>query len=68
MGRTGRKRVGKVIILVSEGPEEEKLKKSVSTANNITRVLKSSKNRFHFSFGPRMVYHVNVHDIELSQP
>ncbi|GLD92102.1 hypothetical protein PINS_up000635 [Pythium insidiosum] len=46
MGRTGRKRVGKVIILVTEGDEERKLAKSVSAAKTVSRALTTFKSKF----------------------
>ena len=43
------------MILVTEGTEENKLKRSVQTANRISRALRENKDRFDFSVSPRMV-------------
>ncbi|DAZ96450.1 TPA: hypothetical protein N0F65_006496 [Lagenidium giganteum] len=55
MGRTGRKRVGKVIILVTEGDEEKKLARSVAAAKTVSRALTTFKNKFVYSKCPRML-------------
>ncbi|TMW65772.1 hypothetical protein Poli38472_008414 [Pythium oligandrum] len=55
MGRTGRKRVGKVIILVTEGDEEKKLARSVAAAKTVSRALTTFKNKFTYAKCPRMV-------------
>ncbi|RLN52459.1 hypothetical protein BBJ28_00007668 [Nothophytophthora sp. Chile5] len=55
MGRTGRKRVGKVIILVTEGDEEKKLARSASAAKTVSRALTTFKNKFTYSKCPRML-------------
>lgn len=55
MGRTGRKRVGKVVILVTEGDEEKKLARSASAAKTVNRALTTFKNKFSYSKCPRMI-------------
>ncbi|ETP49934.1 hypothetical protein F442_04642 [Phytophthora nicotianae P10297] len=55
MGRTGRKRVGRVIILVTEGDEQKKLARSVSAAKTVSRALTTFKSRFTYSKCPRMI-------------
>lgn len=55
MGRTGRKRVGKVVILVTEGDEEKKLARSASAAKTVSRALTTFKNKFSYSKCPRMI-------------
>nr|CCA17392.1 DEAD/DEAH box RNA helicase putative [Albugo laibachii Nc14]CCA24367.1 DEAD/DEAH box RNA helicase putative [Albugo laibachii Nc14] len=57
MGRTGRKRIGNVVILVTEGDEEKKLQRSLSNARGITKALttKALKNKLEFAKCPRML-------------
>uniref|UniRef100_A0AAV1U9C1 Fanconi anemia group M protein n=1 Tax=Peronospora matthiolae TaxID=2874970 RepID=A0AAV1U9C1_9STRA len=55
MGRTGRKRVGRVIILVTEGEEQKKLARSASAAKTVSRALTTFKSRFTYSKCPRML-------------
>ncbi|KAL3665345.1 hypothetical protein V7S43_009384 [Phytophthora oleae] len=55
MGRTGRKRVGRVIILVTEGDEQKKLARSASAAKTVSRALTTFKGRFTYSKCPRML-------------
>ncbi|KAF1778834.1 P-loop containing nucleoside triphosphate hydrolase [Phytophthora cactorum] len=55
MGRTGRKRVGRVIILVTEGDEQKKLARSASAAKTVSRALTMFKSRFTYSKCPRML-------------
>jgi ERCC4-related helicase len=40
-GRTGRKRSGRVVMLVTEGQEEEKIRQSNSSADTISKVIHS---------------------------
>eukprot|EP00804_Cyclotella_cryptica_P015445 CCRYP_008049-RB/>CCRYP_008049-RB protein AED:0.02 eAED:0.02 QI:108/1/1/1/1/1/5/398/1979 len=47
-GRTGRKRDGRVIFLVSEGTEERSYNESVANTKKIARALQSNKNVFNF--------------------
>ena len=46
MGRTGRKRAGRVIMLIAEGKEEGKLEKSDSTSKAISQILKNPGKSF----------------------
>ncbi|RMX65972.1 hypothetical protein DD238_002342 [Peronospora effusa] len=55
MGRTGRKRVGRVIILVTEGDEQKKLARSASAAKTVSRALTTFKSKFTYSQCPRML-------------
>ncbi|GMF13393.1 unnamed protein product [Phytophthora lilii] len=55
MGRTGRKRVGRVIILVTEGDEQKKLARSASAAKTVSRALTTFKSKFTYSKCPRML-------------
>ncbi|OQR92174.1 DEAD/DEAH box RNA helicase [Achlya hypogyna] len=55
MGRTGRKRVGRVVLLVTEGDEEKKLERSVASAKSVNRSLTIFKDKFKYVPGPRMV-------------
>ncbi|KAF1332742.1 Fanconi anemia group m protein, partial [Globisporangium splendens] len=55
MGRTGRKRVGKVIILVTEGDEEKKLARSVASAKTVSRAMTTFKSKFVYAKCPRMI-------------
>lgn len=57
MGRTGRKRVGKVIILVTEGDEEKKLARSVASAKTVSRAMTTFKSKFVYAKCPRMLPH-----------
>lgn len=47
-GRTGRKRNGRVIFLVSEGQEERSYRESVTNTKKIARALQSNRNVFKF--------------------
>jgi hypothetical protein len=47
-GRTGRKRDGRVVFLVSEGAEERSYEASVNNKKKIGRALKSNKSTFQF--------------------
>ena len=60
MGRTGRKRVGKVIVLVTEGEEERKLKKCVQAAQTLNRALTTRKDRFDYASSPSMVQYLST--------
>ncbi|GMF42586.1 unnamed protein product [Phytophthora fragariaefolia] len=55
MGRTGRKRVGRVIILVTEGDEQKKLARSASAAKTVSRALTTYKNKFVYAKCARMI-------------
>ena len=47
-GRTGRKRNGRVVFLISEGAEQRAYYTSIANAKKITRVLQSSRSTFKF--------------------
>ncbi|CAK5060294.1 unnamed protein product [Aphanomyces euteiches] len=55
MGRTGRKRVGRVVLLVTEGDEEKKLERSVAAAKSVNRSLTIFKDKFKCVPSARMV-------------
>ncbi|KAF0700409.1 Aste57867_9069 [Aphanomyces stellatus] len=55
MGRTGRKRVGRVVLLVTEGDEEKKLERSVSAAKSVNRSLTVFKDKFKCVPSARMI-------------
>lgn len=55
MGRTGRKRNGRVVVLVTEGEEERKFTQSVHAANRVNRILSESLHNFDFYLGPKMM-------------
>ena len=55
MGRTGRKRAGKIIVLVTQGKEEQNYNQSMYSKNSIDKALEK-QNLFNFlSISPRMV-------------
>lgn len=54
-GRTGRKRSGKVIMLISQGSEYDKYTKSQVNAKKLINTLKKGMNRFKFHKSPRML-------------
>jgi Fanconi anemia group M protein len=47
-GRTGRKRDGRVVFLVSKGAEKRSFDESENNKKKIARVLQASKNTFEF--------------------
>ena len=56
MGRTGRKRAGKIIVLVTEGKEEHTYKQSMYSKNSIDKALLEKQKLVNFlSISPRMV-------------
>ncbi|CAK4704162.1 unnamed protein product [Aphanomyces euteiches] len=59
MGRTGRKRVGRVVLLVTEGDEEKKLERSVAAAKSVNRSLTIFKDKFKCVPSARMVCYSN---------
>lgn len=59
MGRTGRKRVGKVLILVTEGAEERKLQRSIQTAKKITKALTEHNGKFKLIKSANMVCNIS---------
>ena len=54
MGRTGRKRNGKVIFLMAEGYEEKSLEKAQSTRNYMKTQLNNAENKFAL-YNPEVV-------------
>ena len=56
MGRTGRKRDGKIVMIVSEGKEDQAYNKSQSNKKSVHRAIKEGcKNLVFFKQCPRMV-------------
>ncbi len=48
MGRTGRKREGRIIILLTEGKEEASYKTSLSKKKNIYKIILNGQKHFQF--------------------
>jgi superfamily II DNA/RNA helicase len=48
MGRTGRKREGRIIILLTEGREEQTYKTSLAKKKNIYKIIANSNKNFKF--------------------
>ena len=61
MGRTGRKRTGRIVVIVAEGKEEQMYNKSQSNKNSIHRAIKEGRKSLDFyQQCPRMVpRHIN---------
>ena len=56
MGRTGRKKNGKVIVLTTEDNELKKYKKGKDTHTNMTTYLKNKRSEIAFySENPRLI-------------
>ena len=56
MGRTGRKRAGKIIVLVTEGKEEHTYNQSMYSKNTIDKALLEKHKLVNFlSISPRLV-------------
>lgn len=55
MGRTGRQRAGRIVVLVTEGKEEHKFQQSQSASKKINRALLQQQERFKFYSSPRMI-------------
>uniref|UniRef100_F6QFV0 RNA helicase n=1 Tax=Callithrix jacchus TaxID=9483 RepID=F6QFV0_CALJA len=56
MGRTGRKRQGRIVVILSEGREERIYNQSQSNKRNIYKAISSNRQILHFYQGsPRMV-------------
>lgn len=77
-GRTGRKRAGRVVILMTEGSEYQKHKRSVQKYNQVTNFLKTKASSlqlcprcdtlFLSSFSPQLVQEqVNIKEYHYSQ-
>ena len=77
-GRTGRKRAGRVVILMTEGSEYQKHKRSVQKYNQVTNFLKTKASSlqlcprcdtlFMSSFSPQLVQEqVNIREYHYSQ-
>lgn len=55
MGRTGRKRNGKIVVLSTEGEEEGKYKKSVHRGDKLMRFMKTNAKKLdYYPYNPRM--------------
>lgn len=56
MGRTGRKRAGKIVVLVTQGKEEQTYNQSMYAKNSIDKALLEKQKLINFlSISPRMV-------------
>ena len=56
MGRTGRKRAGKIVVLVTQGKEEQTYNQSMYSKNSIDKALLEKQKLINFlSISPRMV-------------
>ena len=56
MGRTGRKRAGKIIVLVTQGKEENTYNQSMYSKNSIDKALLEKNKLVNFlSISPRLV-------------
>ena len=56
MGRTGRKRAGRVVMLVTDGAEHDKLVAGHSTASKLSHVLRQAATTLQlYSASPRMI-------------
>ncbi|XP_039712392.1 Fanconi anemia group M protein isoform X1 [Pteropus medius] len=56
MGRTGRKRQGRIVVILAEGREERTYNQSQSNKRNIYRAISGNKQALHFyQRSPRMV-------------
>ena len=70
MGRTGRKRSGRIVVIVSEGKEEQIYLKSQSNKNSIHRAIRDGCRSLQFYHnGARMVprhIHPTVHKMHMS--
>ncbi|XP_015346636.1 Fanconi anemia group M protein isoform X1 [Marmota marmota marmota] len=56
MGRTGRKRQGRIVVILAEGREERTYNQSQSNKRNIYKAISDSRHVLHFYQGsPRMV-------------
>ena len=48
MGRTGRKRNGKIVVLLTAGHEEKNYKKSIATQKRVLNLVQNRKDSFIF--------------------
>ncbi|KAI8868807.1 P-loop containing nucleoside triphosphate hydrolase protein, partial [Ramicandelaber brevisporus] len=55
MGRTGRKRQGRVVLLMTKGIEESKFNRSKSGYKNVQKAIATSKVVLHSKLSPRML-------------
>lgn len=55
MGRTGRKRSGRVVLLVAEGKERQKVDASANAANAVYTALRDAKRTLKFHIGHRVL-------------
>lgn len=56
MGRTGRKRAGRIVVLVTEGKEEQTYNQSMYSKNSINKAILEKQKLIHFlSIAKRMV-------------
>lgn len=57
MGRTGRKRAGRAVMLVMQGKEEEKVHKSSDLIRHVTNIYESGglEDMVYYQHSPRML-------------
>ncbi|KAF9911565.1 hypothetical protein EC991_003029 [Linnemannia zychae] len=55
MGRTGRKRAGKICLLLAEGQEEGKYRKSQSTYKSVQRAITQGNQLVYYPDNPRLI-------------
>uniref|UniRef100_A0ABM5FCA9 Fanconi anemia group M protein isoform X2 n=1 Tax=Pogona vitticeps TaxID=103695 RepID=A0ABM5FCA9_9SAUR len=55
MGRTGRKRQGRIVVLLSEGREERTYNQSQSNRRNLLKALSENKGLQFYQHSPRMI-------------
>ena len=70
MGRTGRKRSGRIVVIVAEGKEEQIYLKSQSNKTSIHRAIRDGcKSLQFYQAAPRMIprhIHPEVHKMHMS--
>ncbi|KAF9983232.1 hypothetical protein BGZ65_002020 [Modicella reniformis] len=55
MGRTGRKRKGKICVLLAEGHEEQKYRRSLSSHKTVLRAIAQGTNIQYYAHSPRIL-------------
>lgn len=72
MGRTGRKRAGRIIILLTEGKEEMAYNASLKQKSNIYKIITNGSKNFRFYENNPLMIPIEckpkVHKIHISAP
>ncbi|KAG0208266.1 hypothetical protein BGX33_006366 [Mortierella sp. NVP41] len=55
MGRTGRKRAGKICLLLAEGQEEQKYRKSQSAYKSVQRAISQNNSIVYYPHNPKII-------------